>query len=206
MLQLAEVEVVRDATVVLRDVSWNVPQGASAWITGRSGAGKSSLCRAIVGLDRIAAGTISWKTEQWASPSSHRLPQRREATLMFQELALWPHETVEAHVALTLQGWPRANRRVRVQSVLDRLGIGSLARRFPGEVSGGQQQRVAMARALARRPALAVLDEPFAHLDVTTVAEVQKWIAEEQQQSGMTIVYAMHECPADAACVLELKP
>ena len=125
---------------------------------------------------------------------------------MFQELALWPHETVEAHVALTLHGWPRANRRARVQSVLDRLGIGSLARRFPGELSGGQQQRVAMARALSRRPSLAVLDEPFAHLDATTIAEVQTWIAEEQHQSGMTIVYAMHECPADAACVLELKP
>jgi iron(III) transport system ATP-binding protein len=205
MLQLAEVGVVRDTTQVLRNISWRVPRGARAWITGRSGVGKSSLCRAIVGLDRIAAGAITWDAEEWAVPTAHRDPQRRDATLVLQELALWPHETVESHVALTLHRWPRAERRKRVPAVLERLGIGALARRYPGELSGGQQQRVAIARALARRPTLVLLDEPFAHLDAITTGEVQTWIDEEQTQFGMTVVYAMHAPPGEIAAALELK-
>jgi molybdate transport system ATP-binding protein len=142
-------------------------------LVGRSGAGKTSLLRAVAGLERPKAGRISFDEEVWfdAARRTHLRAERRRVGYVPQDYGLFPHLTVAGNVRF-------AGRRPR-PDLLERLGIGHLARARPGELSGGERQRVALARALAREPRVLLLDEPFAALDAITRAEVRDELADQ---------------------------
>jgi molybdate transport system ATP-binding protein len=134
---------------------------------GPSGCGKTTVLRCLAGLERPDTGTIMAGEACWFSTGGgHRLPgHQRRIGYVFQESALFPHLGVAGNIAYGLQGWSRADRRQRVEELMEVMGLGALdARRVP-DLSGGEQQRVALARALAPRPRLVLLDEPFASLD-----------------------------------------
>jgi molybdate transport system ATP-binding protein len=155
-----------DITVPLRSfdlhVALEVAPKETLALVGPSGAGKTTILRAIAGLARPTAGWIECGGT-WFDARTHVPPEQRSVGLVFQEYALFPHLTVERNVAFG----------GRVDGLLERLHIDHLAHARPGELSGGERQRVALARALARQPNVLLLDEPMSALDPHTRAEVR---------------------------------
>jgi molybdate transport system ATP-binding protein len=159
------------------DVSIEAPPGQVLAVLGPNGAGKSTLLGIIAGLLALDAGTVRLGDDLLDDPARGVFvsTQQRGVGVVFQDHRLFPHLRVVDNVAFgpRSRGADSASARAAAQSWLDRLGLGELARRHPRRLSGGQAQRVALARALASEPAVLLLDEPLAALDVQTRAEVQ---------------------------------
>ena len=172
-------------------VSFDIPAGEVAALLGPSGCGKSTVLRAIAGLIRPAKGTISLGTTDLL-----RVPARsRGIGMVFQNYALFPHMTVAENVAypLACQGIPKPERRARVDEMLRLIQLDGFARRLPHQLSGGQQQRVAVARALAGRPSLLLLDEPFGALDRALRFDLQVEMLRLQRALGITTLLVTHD-------------
>src|SRR4051794_4428439 len=164
-LTIAGLEVERTAGAILRGCNATFPGGRRTVLWGRSGAGKSTLLAAIAGLISPRDGRIALGREVLFSKPERIdvAPHRRRAGFVFQDLALWPHLTAIQQVALV--GRPAGVTITDARALLDSVGLSHLARRRPGELSGGEQQRLAIARAVAGRPAILLLDEPFSSVD-----------------------------------------
>jgi molybdate transport system ATP-binding protein len=149
------------------DLSFTLAPGEVVGLFGPSGAGKTTVLRSIAGLFRPEAGRIAAGAEIWFDSEAGLFvaPHRRRAGLVFQDHALFPHLTARDNVAAALGHLPKRARPDRALALLDSVGLGELAERRPAELSGGQRQRVGLARALAREPAVLLLDEPFSALD-----------------------------------------
>lgn len=163
MLQVEGVSVRLGTNLVLDAVDVSVAAGETVALLGPSGSGKSTLLRAIAGLEPLEAGKIVLDDRDLAGVPPHR----RGAGLMFQDDALFPHTDVRGNVefGLRMAGLPAGERAARVDEVLALVGLGALSARRVSQLSGGEQQRVALARTLAPRPRVLMLDEPLGSLD-----------------------------------------
>ncbi|HUR94840.1 MAG TPA: ABC transporter ATP-binding protein [Gemmatimonadales bacterium] len=154
------------------DVELSAPAGSTTVLVGESGAGKTSILRALAGLDRPARGRVSVDGCDWLDTERSLAlpPWRRAVGYVPQDYALFPHLTVEQNVSFGLDAGTlgAAQRRHRVHESLAIAGVPGLGARLPHQCSGGEQQRVALARALAPAPRLLLLDEPLAALDLHT--------------------------------------
>ena len=159
-------------------------------LLGPSGCGKTTTLRLIAGLERPDAGTIAIGDRELSGPRTFVPPERRRIGIVFQDYALFPHYDVAGNVAYALgrHADPR-----RVIEILDLVGLGEHAQRFPHELSGGQQQRVALARALAARPEVILLDEPFSNLDASLRARVRQEIRQILLAAGVTSIFVTHD-------------
>jgi molybdate transport system ATP-binding protein len=155
-------------------------------LIGPSGAGKTSLLRAVAGLDRPRAGRIGFGAETWfdGERSSHLGPEHRRVGYLPQHYGLFPHMTVAGNVRF-------AARRDR-PDLLERVGVQNLARARPAQLSGGERQRVALARALARDPHVLLLDEPFGALDAITRRRVREELAELLRAFALPTLLVTH--------------
>jgi molybdate transport system ATP-binding protein len=156
-------------------------------LVGPSGAGKTSVLRAVAGLIRPESGRIvlNGRVLFDASAKVDRLPEERRVGFVFQEYALFPHMTVEQNVAYAGQG--------RADEVLERFRIAHLAKARPGELSGGERQRVGLARALARRPDVLLLDEPLSALDTHTRASVRAELRSILDHLDLPVLLVTHD-------------
>ena len=163
MLRVERISVVLGANRVLDSVDAEVGDGETVALLGPSGSGKSTLLRAIAGLELLASGSVSIG----GVDLSGMAPHRRGVGLMFQDNALFPHTDVRGNVefGLRMAGMTRAARDARVDEVLALVGLRELSARRVSQLSGGEQQRVALARTLAPRPRVLMLDEPLGSLD-----------------------------------------
>ena len=165
-LELEDVSHRYDADWAVRELSFSVDQGEIVCLLGPSGCGKTTVLRLAAGLEPLQAGQVRLGGRLVAEGGSLRQvpPEARGVGLMFQDYALFPHLTVRQNVTF---GVPRsdARRGAWVPEVLDEMGLGDFADRYPHTLSGGQQQRIALLRALAPRPQVLLLDEPFSGLD-----------------------------------------
>lgn len=179
------------------DLSLKIPSGAFLVLLGPSGCGKSTTLRMIAGLEDPSSGTIAFDDRVIADGTSgHSVaPSKRGIGMVFQSYALWPHMTVQQNVEwpLTVAGWTRTDRAVRVNDVLESLEIAHLAGRTPAEISGGQQQRVAIARTIAPRPQVVLFDEPLSNLDARLRVETRSELGRVHRASGATSVYVTHD-------------
>ena len=178
-------------THVLRGVDVHVPAGGFAVLVGPSGCGKSTLLRLLAGLEEVTTGAIHLgERDVTALP-----PRDRDVAMVFQSYALYPHLTVRDNLAfgLRLRKTDEAVIAQRVAEVADMLGLQSLLERLPKALSGGQRQRVAMGRAIVRRPALFLFDEPLSNLDAALRAQVRVDIRKLHDQLGATSVYVTHD-------------
>jgi sulfonate transport system ATP-binding protein len=191
-----------NGTVAIQDVSLEIGAGEIVAVVGGSGCGKSTLLRLLSGLDNPTRGAIAVDGTRIVGPHP-------AVGIVFQEPRLLPWLTVEHNIGFGLTHLPRAERRERVQTVLDRVGLSDYGRRWPRELSGGQSQRVAIARALVTRPSVLLLDEPFSALDAFTRVELQDHLLEIWADTRPTLVLVTHdieEAVALASRVVVLRP
>ena len=173
-------------------VSLHVPEGSIAAVLGPSGCGKTTLLRTIAGFLVQDSGSISFGGRVVADDSITLAPQRRRVGYVPQEGALFPHLTVAQNISF---GLPRSQRGgARVAEMLELVELpADHATRAPRELSGGQQQRVALPRALAPRPALVLLDEPFSSLDAALRTSTGRAVVRALQSAGTTAVLVTHD-------------
>jgi iron(III) transport system ATP-binding protein len=189
------------AREVLRDISFSLDKGAIGCLLGPSGCGKTTALRAIAGFEAVNAGEIVLGGRVVSGPGHSTPPEQRHVGMMFQDYALFPHLTVEKNVAFGLRGLPRAEQEKRVTSLLETMGLSEHARAHPHQLSGGQQQRVSLARALAPRPALLLMDEPFSNLDVDLRERLSlevREILKKHQTTALIVTHDQHEAFAMA--------
>jgi len=178
---------------VVKDLSLELAAGEIACLLGPSGCGKTTTLRAIAGLEPVTGGSIHIQGRQVSSRSRQLPPEKRGLGMVFQEHALFPHLTVADNVAFGLRKQPREQQRLRVSECLDRVRLSGMEDRYPHELSGGQQQRVALARALAPRPALLLLDEPFASLDLDLRRALARELGDILRQENVTALLVTHD-------------
>jgi len=177
-------------TTALDAIDLHIEAGEYLAITGPSGCGKTTLLRAAAGFVAPSGGTVSRHGQAIRRPS-------REVAFVFQDYgrALLPWRTVQANVSLALEaaGVPAADRPARIARVLDTVGLGGHALKFPAQLSGGMQQRVQIARCLAQEPELMLMDEPFGALDAMTRESLQDELARLVREQGLTVVFVTHD-------------
>jgi molybdate transport system ATP-binding protein len=164
-------------------------------LLGPSGSGKSLTLRAIAGLLTPDQGRIELPDGAVFDAQQHvnLPPQSRNVGYVVQNLALFPHLSVAENLGFSLAGWTRENRRRRVDELIDLLGLQGLAERLPKAISGGQQQRVALGRALAARPRVLLLDEPFTALDAPIRNALRREVALLRRQLGVLALFVTHD-------------
>jgi len=177
------------------DLVFDAAPGELLALVGPSGAGKSTALRCIAGLHRAGRGSVRCRGATWfdAARGLNLPPHARAVGLVFQDYALFPHMTAAENVAAAMGHLPRAHRPARARALLARVHLAGLDARRPAELSGGQQQRVAVARALARDPAVLLLDEPFSAVDRATRRRLQAELAALRRDLAIPILLVTHD-------------
>ena len=176
--------------VALRDIDLAISKGEFVSLIGHSGCGKSTLLNLLAGLDQANTGGILMEGRQITDPGPDRM-------VVFQNYSLLPWQTVRQNIGLAVNNVMRdlsvAERRERIDSSIQLVGLSQAADKLPSELSGGMKQRVAIARALSIRPSLLLLDEPFGALDALTRGNLQQQLMQICQQAGVTTVMVTHD-------------
>jgi sulfate/thiosulfate transport system ATP-binding protein len=173
------------------DVSLVVPAGSLTALLGPSGSGKSTLLRVIAGLEAPDAGAVSIDGDD----ATHVPARKRDVGFVFQHYAAFKHMTVRENVAFGLRIRKAAKEEVaaRVDELLELVHLGAFGDRYPAQLSGGQRQRMALARALAVRPRVLLLDEPFGALDATVRKELRAWLRRLHDEMHVTTIFVTHD-------------
>ena len=174
---------------VLRGIDLEVAAGEVLALLGPSGSGKSTLLRVIGGFETADSGTVHLEGRDITGEA----PRRRPLSMVFQSYALFPHLSVEDNVAFGLHGKPAAERRQRVEELLQLVQLQGLGGRAVDQISGGQQQRVALARALAPNPSMLLLDEPLSNLDPSLREATRDQLLAIIRRVGITTILVTHE-------------
>ncbi|KQV93514.1 MULTISPECIES: amino acid ABC transporter ATP-binding protein [unclassified Streptomyces] len=180
---------------VLKDINLSVRRREVVVVIGPSGSGKSTLCRAINRLETIDQGTITLDGRPLPQEGRALAGLRAEVGMVFQSFNLFAHKTILENVTLgpiKVRKKNKADAEQRAAELLDRVGVGHQAAKYPAQLSGGQQQRVAIARALAMEPKALLFDEPTSALDPEMIKEVLDVMADLARQ-GMTMIVVTHE-------------
>jgi ABC-type nitrate/sulfonate/bicarbonate transport system ATPase subunit len=190
----------------LRDIDLDIAPGEFVALLGPSGCGKSTLLYLIAGLEQATDGEIRSFGRDVASPSPDR-------SLIFQETSLFPWLTVWQNVSfgLSIRGDGLDQRKSAAREALQRVGLAEAMDKRPDELSGGMRQRVAVARALAMRPKVLLMDEPFAALDVQTRQKMQDFLIDVWRESGASVLFVTHHIDeavalADRVVVFTARP
>ncbi|MGD8709282.1 MAG: amino acid ABC transporter ATP-binding protein [Ectothiorhodospiraceae bacterium] len=183
---------------VLKNIQLNVEPGEVVVVIGASGSGKSTLIRCVNGLEPFQGGNIVVDGNRLNPKERNQSALRtirQEVGMVFQQFNLFPHRTVLDNITLAplkVRGWSAEKSTDIARRLLDRVGIGNQADKYPSQLSGGQQQRVAIARALAMEPRLMLFDEPTSALDPEMIGEVLD-VMRELAGEGMTMMVVTHE-------------
>lgn len=190
-LELTEIVKTFEERSVVSDVSLSVSDGEFVAILGPSGCGKSTLLRIIAGLEHATSGQISLggRDTTWLHPKD------RDIAMVFQNYALYPHLSIFENIAFPLRiaGTSKRELGEAVQRVAALVGISHLLARKPRQLSGGERQRAALARALIRKPALFLLDEPLSNLDAKLRQSAREELKLLQKKTGLTALYVTHD-------------
>lgn len=192
-LELENVAIHYDGVPVIAGVGFALACGGIGCLLGPSGCGKTSLLRAIAGFEPVAQGQIRLHEQVVATPGKNVPPERRNIGMVFQDFALFPHLTVAENVAFGLKKWNRAEREARVEELLKLVGLEAWRDAYPHQISGGQQQRVALIRAMAPRPAILLLDEPFSSLDADLREQIAREVRAILKRDGVTAILVTHD-------------
>jgi iron(III) transport system ATP-binding protein len=200
-LDLNRVSIAYQQTPIIHDFSLSLAQGQLGCLLGPSGCGKTTLLRAIAGFEPLTHGQIKLENRVLSAPHYTQVPEQRQIGVVFQDYALFPHLTVAQNIAFGIRQQSKAQQYTRVQALLDLVSLPDFGKRYPHELSGGQQQRIALARALAPKPRLLLLDEPFASQDISlreSLAQEVRAILKQTQTTALLVTHDQHEAFAMA--------
>ena len=186
---------------VINDFSFSMEKGEIVGILGQSGSGKSTLLRLISGLEMPQKGTIKIAGTTVVGEGVFIHPEERGVGMVFQDYALFPHMTVKDNILFGLSRMPRKDRKQRLDEMLELVQMESFEKRYPHELSGGQQQRIALARALAPKPNVLLMDEPFSNLDADLKESIREELGVILKKANMTCIMVTHDRnDAEAIC------
>ena len=181
----------------LRDLTLAIKKGEFTAIAGPSGSGKTTLLNIISGLDTPTSGTVTLSGKLISEMKGSELSDFRRDRIgfIFQSYNLIPVLSVKENIEyiMLLQGVSENDRRSRVASILNQVGLEGMESRFPRQLSGGQQQRVAIARAMVSKPDVILADEPTANLDSATASSLLDMMHKLNETSGITFVFSTHD-------------
>jgi NitT/TauT family transport system ATP-binding protein len=190
MIQFDNVDFAYGPVVVLSNVSFAINPGTISCVIGPSGCGKTTVLRLVAGFVQATRGVVSVSGQKRTRPS-------RDVAVVFQDYgrALLPWRNVYGNVSLALEAAhiPRGERRTRIESMLELVGLQDHAHKFPAQLSGGMQQRLQIARCLAQNPKILLMDEPFGALDAMTRASLQDELLRIQSERQITILFVTHD-------------
>jgi iron(III) transport system ATP-binding protein len=206
-LDVVDLDAGYDDLQVLNQVSFRLQPGEIGCLLGPSGCGKSTVLRCIAGFEPAWNGHIFIDNAEVSSRRYSLPPEQRNIGMVFQDFALFPHLRVEDNVGFGLKHLPRRERQSRIQEMLAIVGMPAYAQAYPHQLSGGQQQRIALARALAPRPTILLLDEPFSNMDVELREQLAREVRSILKQENNTAVLVTHDqneafAMADQICVI----
>jgi len=194
---------------IVHNVFLSLEKGEIGCLLGPSGCGKSTLLRAIAGFEPVKSGKIEMRGQLLAD-ARHTMPaEKRNIGMVFQDIALFPHLTIADNITFGIKKWSKKDQQSRVEELLALVGLPGVEARYPHSLSGGQQQRIALARAMAPKPDLLLLDEPFSGLDAnlreTLVPEIRD-ILRKEQMSAILVTHDQMEAfaMADKIAVMQL--
>ncbi|MCD6211982.1 MAG: ABC transporter ATP-binding protein [Sulfurovum sp.] len=195
MIRLNSVSKFYKQSKVLDNLSLEIEEKERIVIVGPSGCGKTTLLRLIAGFTAPDTGSLFIEEDLAARDGKIiKEPQERNLGMVFQDLALWPHLSVEENIAFGLKarGVGKVERKERIKAILTLVDLIGYEKRKPFQLSGGQQQRVALARALVLEPKILLMDEPLSSLDTALNLRLRREIIGLQEKLGFTLVYVTH--------------
>ena len=175
----------------LQGFNLSIQKGDCIGLVGASGCGKSTLLRLIAGLEPLETGSITLDAQLLSAPKLSVPPEKRHIGMVFQNYCLFPHLSVRNNIAYGIR--QRQHKKERVNEMLDLIDMQAHADRYPYQLSGGQQQRVALARSLAPKPKIILMDEPFSNLDATLKQSVRQEVKAILQAENMTSIIVTHD-------------
>lgn len=199
ILTVRGIEKSHGGTKVLRGITLQIPRGQFVLLMGGSGSGKTTLIRLVAGLERPDAGTVMLRGAMVDNRARGMFvpPERRGLGMVFQDYALWPHLTCLENITAAIPGssmFRSGNeRKERARVLLRDVAMEGLEARYPAHLSGGQQQRVGLARALAARPDLMLLDEPLSGLDVEVRSRMRDQIRQLVRETACSALFVTHD-------------
>jgi iron(III) transport system ATP-binding protein len=201
MLDVRNVSKRFGSAVALSGVSVRLEAGEAALLRGPSGCGKTTLLRVIAGLETPDSGEIRLNGSPATMPGLLIQPHRRNISFVFQEPRLWPHLTVRQNLDFALSALKPDERAARFSLAAETMGIAGLLNRYPSELSGGQARRVALARGLAPKRPLVLMDEPLTNLDEESRQRLLEVIRTFWVEERFALLYVTHETVDDACFI-----
>ena len=178
---------------VLKCVDLQVSKDEIVCLFGKSGCGKTTLLRLIAGFEKVQEGEVIIDNKCVASKSLHKRPYDRQVGLVYQNLALFPHLTVEGNILFGIKKQNGEYRKTKLESILSTFRLEKQKGKYPNELSGGEKQRLAIARSLASEPKFLMLDEPFSHLDVNLRCELACELKTTLKEKKIPTLFVTHQ-------------
>ena len=192
-LQLNNVSIRLENQTIVQEISFSLIPGEIGCLLGPSGCGKTTLLRAIAGFEQPTVGDIQLHGRQVADPKKCLSPEKRRVGMVFQDLALFPHLSVADNIAFGMRKATKAEINKRIDELLELVDLPHLRNSHPHQLSGGQQQRIALARAMAPRPSLLLLDEPFSSQDSERREQLAREVRNILRKDGITAMLVTHD-------------
>jgi len=193
LLECSNISKSYERVQAVQGLDLSLVQGLHYALLGPSGCGKTTTLRLIAGLDTPETGKILLRGNLANDPTIKISPEKRELGMVFQNLALWPHMTVEKNLTFGLRGFPRKGKKEMARERLAMMGLGDRLSAYPYQLSEGERQRVALARAIINGPDFLLLDEPFSNLDRPLKMALLNQIADIGRKEGVTILFVTHD-------------
>ena len=191
----------------LHQLSFTLEPGKIGCMLGPSGCGKTTVLRAIAGFEAVTSGSILIDRREVSAARFSLPPEMRNIGMVFQDFALFPNMSVADNIRFGLRLWKPKEQKTRVQELLAMIGMPAYGQAFPHQLSGGQQQRIALARAMAPKPGILLMDEPFSSMDVELREQLCREVRDILNQENITAILVTHDqfeafAMADEICVM----
>ncbi len=193
ILSVDEVSVAYGKSKIVKQISFNLEKGEIGCLLGPSGCGKTTLLRAIAGFEPITNGSVNLCDAIVSDVHFTMPPEKRNIGMVFQDFALFPHLTITDNIAFGIRHLSKKDQSIRVEQLLTLINLEGYGERYPHELSGGQQQRIALARGLAPKPDLLLMDEPFSSMDVDLREELAKEVRRILKHENITAILVTHD-------------
>ncbi len=206
-LQVKNIDVSYGKKQVVFDVNFNLDEGKIGCLLGPSGCGKTTVLRSIAGFEPVHNGQILLNGQIVSNSQIHLPPEQRKVGMVFQDFALFPHLNVSDNIRFGIKSWSTEKQKQRVEELLAMINMAEFGNVYSHQLSGGQQQRIALARAMAPRPSILLMDEPFSSMDVELREQLAREVRHILKQENITAVLVTHDqneafAMADEICVL----